>query len=66
MNEKIETKLLPTMYSDNLTQKELNEELQHDQDKFTAFVDSDWAGDTSHRRSITGLAVNIRRSGHSL
>jgi len=62
MSTKIEMNSLPTMYSDFSTQKELQDGLQHDHNKLTAFVDLDWAGDTSHRRSITGLAVIAYKS----
>jgi len=51
---------LPQMYSDPEMQKELLTDTTRNSDlgtTMTAFVDSDWAGDTQHRKSITGLAV---------
>jgi len=52
-------KTLPKMYSDPEIQKELliDKTSNSDLGTMTAFVDSDWAGDTQHRKSITGLAV---------
>jgi len=54
----IKTINLPIMYSDPIIQQELiKNEPSMENDKLTAYVDSDWAGDTSHRRSVTGMAV---------
>ena len=49
----------PVMYSDNEIIKELMEDslnINNESNMFS-FVDSDWAGDTVHRKSITGIAV---------
>ena len=55
----IEPAVLPKMYSDETTQNELKEQpkLPNDLGTMFGYVDSDWAGDTSHRRSITGMAM---------
>jgi len=55
----IKFQTLPQMYSDPEIQKELlsDKTCNSDLGTMTAFVDSDWAGDTQHRKSITGLAV---------
>jgi len=50
--------LLPTLYSDAIVQQELiKDEKSMEEHQMIAYVDSDWAGDTSYRRSATCIAV---------
>jgi len=53
------TGTIPVMYSDKDTQKELYDDSLNinNTSNMYSFVDSDWAGDTVHRKSITGIAV---------
>jgi len=55
----IQLKPLPNMHNDAIIQKEILEDEHHNYDngKMIGFVNSDWAGDTSHRRSITCIAI---------
>ena len=49
---------LPKMYSDEIVQKELktNDTEKHSH-AMVGYVDSDWAGDTAPRKSVTGIAI---------
>ena len=53
--------ILPAMYSDKRECDEINAHMTthapNIQNYLHGFVDSDWAGDVSHRRSITGIAI---------
>ena len=57
IHQHIENIQLPTMYSDMIIQKEIEQDAKMRNEDMIAYVDSDWAGDTSHRKSITGIAV---------
>ena len=53
--------ILPTMYSDTKECKEIESHMKNNDQEHNShligYVDSDWAGDVSHRRSITGIAI---------
>jgi hypothetical protein len=46
---------LPEVHASNYVRQEPNDE----SDKMLAAVDSDWAGDTTHRRSVTGIILRL-------
>ena len=51
-NPDLPAKHVEPIYPDNYTLQ-----VVPPQDALHAYVDSDWAGDTSHRKSVTGLAI---------
>ena len=48
---------LPTVHKDNYSPTSIKQE--HEPTTLTSAVDADWAGDTTHRKSVSGIVIKL-------